>query len=542
MPLSGETKPDGATTTALDLLRKVEKPAIHNVILPAAITDQIEATKIKLAAVYKLMEEILQPGVDYDVIKGTKKPTLLKPGAEVLAQAFSLTEKYSVLLHTAELDRTPPFIQWSVQCDLHHRETGNHVGQGVGAANAYEDKHLWRWQGRGEDRHRVENGDTMTLDNTLLKMAKKRAFVDAVLTVTGASRLFTQDLEDLGLDQDEDDRKASPNQLDFLRKMSAAKKGLRDDAAILGWVRTQLRKDVSALGDLSHDDASTLLDILLGKTAAGETKAASTGEPAGNTQGGDNPSAKSETRKPSARRGKTDLYPVGQQPVADGQYEIVEAPQSKNDDSRGPYGTCKARLVSKVSEDSPIKVGDTCVFWTSPGDQNTHDALMRAAMGTVIGVKGLLADTKGNVKVTEVKASQAGSSAPKNDGNTHPDTAKAPQAPPTAPAADPTNSEGGQELAADFKVKKAVQVITTERGPVAFVMAALQNGILGSVKEAPKGDYQVWGLTPQNIAKLKALRVGQTFGVIGLLRSNSKTNKADNVRADEITVYEVQAA
>lgn len=541
MPLSGETKPDGSATTALDLLHKVEKPAIQNVALPEAIRDQIEATKIKVAAVYKLMEEILQPGLDYDVIKGTDKPTLLKPGAEILAQAFNLTEEYSVLLHTMELDRTPPFIKWSVQCDLYHRDTTNHVGQGVGAANSYEDKHRWRWQGKGEERHRVENLETPTLDNTLLKMAKKRAFVDAVLTVTGASRLFTQDLEDLGLDPAEDERKASPNQLDFLRKMGAAKKALRDDPAILGWAKTQLHKDVSALGDLSRDDASTLLDILLGKAAAGETKAASTGEPAENTQSGDNPSAKSETRKPSARKGKSDLYPVGQQPAADGQYEVVEAPQSKNDDARGLYATCKVRVVSKVNQDSPAKVGDTCVFWTSPGDQNTHDALMKATMGSVINVKGLLADTKGNVKVTEVKATQAGSSASKNDGNARSDTATAPQAPPTTPTA-PTNSEGGQELAADFKVKKAVQVITTERGPAAYVIAALQNGILGSVKEAPKGDYQVWGLTPGNIAKLKALRVGQTFGVIGVLRSNSKTNKADNVRADEITVYEAQAA
>ncbi|MHB8927800.1 MAG: hypothetical protein ACYC9Q_09125 [Bacillota bacterium] len=538
--MNGETKPDGSTTTALDLLHKVEKPAIHNVALPAAIRDQIEATKIKVAAVYKLMEEILQPGVDYDIIKGTDKPTLLKPGAEILAQAFNLTEEYSVLLHTMELDRTPPFIKWSVQCDLYHRDTENHVGQGVGAANSYEDKHRWRWQGKGEERHRVENAETMTLDNTLLKMAKKRAFVDAVLTVTGASRLFTQDLEDLGLDQDEDDRKASPNQLDFLRKMGAVKKGLRDDLAILSWAKGQLRKDVSALGNLSRDDASTLLDILLGKTVAGETKASPTGEPGGSAPTGDDAPPKSETRKPSGRKTKTDLYPVGQQPVADGQYEVVEAPQSKNDDSRGLYATCKVRVVSKVNEDSPVKVGDTCVFWTSPGDQNTHDALMKASMGSVINVKGLLADTKGNIKVTEVKAAQAPAPAAKSDGNTHHGTASAPQAPPTAPAADP--SEGGQELAADFKVKKAVQVITTERGPVAYVMGALQNGILGSVKEAPKGDYQVWGLTPLNVAKLKALRVGQTFGVIGVLRSNTKTNKADNVRADEITVYEAQAA
>ena len=33
--------------------------------------------------------------------------------------------------------------------------------------------------------------------NTVLKMAKKRALVDAVLTATAASDIFTQDLEDI---------------------------------------------------------------------------------------------------------------------------------------------------------------------------------------------------------------------------------------------------------------------------------------------------------------------------------------------------------
>ena len=32
--------------------------------------------------------------------------------------------------------------------------------------------------------------------NTLLKMAKKRSFVDGILSITGASRIFTQDVED----------------------------------------------------------------------------------------------------------------------------------------------------------------------------------------------------------------------------------------------------------------------------------------------------------------------------------------------------------
>jgi hypothetical protein len=42
----------------------------------------------------------------------------------------------------------------------------------------------------------VDNSDLPDLWNTIIKMARKRAIVDAVLLVTGASALFTQDVAD----------------------------------------------------------------------------------------------------------------------------------------------------------------------------------------------------------------------------------------------------------------------------------------------------------------------------------------------------------
>jgi len=41
------------------------------------------------------------------------------------------------------------------------------------------------------------NMETAELSNTLLKMAKKRALVDATLSATRSSDLFTQDIEDM---------------------------------------------------------------------------------------------------------------------------------------------------------------------------------------------------------------------------------------------------------------------------------------------------------------------------------------------------------
>lgn len=45
--------------------------------------------------------------------------------------------------------------------------------------------------------YRILNPDVIGVDNTLMKMAQKRAFVGATLLATGASEFFTQDTEDM---------------------------------------------------------------------------------------------------------------------------------------------------------------------------------------------------------------------------------------------------------------------------------------------------------------------------------------------------------
>jgi len=47
--------------------------------------------------------------------------------------------------------------------------------------------------------YRILNPDVIGVDNTLMKMAQKRAFVGATLLATGASEFFTQDIEDMDL-------------------------------------------------------------------------------------------------------------------------------------------------------------------------------------------------------------------------------------------------------------------------------------------------------------------------------------------------------
>ena len=98
---------------------------------------------------------------------------------------------------------------------------GATVSEGMGECNSMESKYRWRWVGErdlpaGTDKtklvsqerrsaktgghwtvYRMDNDDIYSQVNTILKMAKKRALVDAALSAGRLSDVFTQDLEDL---------------------------------------------------------------------------------------------------------------------------------------------------------------------------------------------------------------------------------------------------------------------------------------------------------------------------------------------------------
>jgi hypothetical protein len=150
-----------------------------------------------------LIRDALEEGVDYGVIPGTEKPTLYKPGAERLAIAFGCS--ISTVVVSSEVDHDRPtewrkrtgsgvslgVYRFTIRCDLTSRSTGEVVGSGVGCCSSLESKYC--------DRPR-------DLENTVLKMAKKRALVDAVLTTFGLSSRFTQDLEDDNASAEEESR------------------------------------------------------------------------------------------------------------------------------------------------------------------------------------------------------------------------------------------------------------------------------------------------------------------------------------------------
>lgn len=208
---------------------------------------RLTALKSGQDRIRRVQRELMIEDEDFGVIPGTNKPGLFKAGAEKLCQVYGLRASYESVVVLGDGVTTPP-LRVRMLCRLHVGSTdGPVVGEGVGAANSWERKHRYRRRERtcpecgvegsvirgkaeygggflcwakkdgcgakfSDDDERivgqavgdVENGDQFDLENTLLKMAKKRAYVDATLTACAASGLFTQDVEDMKAE----DRKA----------------------------------------------------------------------------------------------------------------------------------------------------------------------------------------------------------------------------------------------------------------------------------------------------------------------------------------------
>ncbi len=182
---------------------------MNNVITLAQSRLPMEEIKDRRKAVLSILNDLMQEGVHYGVIPGTKKPTLYKPGAEMILSTFQLAPEFEVL------DRgTADEIRYVVKTRVTHYPTGVVMGHGLGEASSHEAKYKWRgaiseseWNATPDQRRRLkyESGDQVRkqirtepadMANTILKMAKKRSLTDVTLTVTACSDMFEQDLED----------------------------------------------------------------------------------------------------------------------------------------------------------------------------------------------------------------------------------------------------------------------------------------------------------------------------------------------------------
>lgn len=206
----------------------------------ALLSDQEFELRLAMAAkerdrIAQIQRAVMKDGVDYGVVPGTQKPTLLKPGAEILNRLAGLAPDFEVVREHGD-GVTGPAIRYQIKCRL-LRSDGHVVGTGDGAANSWERKYRYRnaertcpscnrntiikgrqeygggwvcFRKKGGCGEKYEDGDTRIvgqadqmenpdphdLDNTLLKMAEKRAMVAATLIAHAGSGIFSQDLED----------------------------------------------------------------------------------------------------------------------------------------------------------------------------------------------------------------------------------------------------------------------------------------------------------------------------------------------------------
>ena len=180
----------------------------------------LQEMKDWLGQLREFVRSILVPGVDFGTIPGAKKPFLQKPGAEKLCLLYNMAPEFHPIDSDTIRDWTtnPPHIQLAYRCDLIHRPTGTKVGEGSGVCSSWEQKYRYRaewWQGKGEPpandgwkrtktgfRRQTVNEDISDSVNTILKIAQKRAQIDAVLRATATSEFFVQDIEDAPRDEE----------------------------------------------------------------------------------------------------------------------------------------------------------------------------------------------------------------------------------------------------------------------------------------------------------------------------------------------------
>lgn len=181
----------------------------------------------------EFIDRHLKEGVDYGRIQGGKKKPLWKPGAEKLTKFFGLVEDFITLAEEADPDRVVSFdLEAWEEAEKPDEETiAEMVAAGTGRfrnVSGDRDSPRWIWQelvtetgtARGLYRLKLKCvlklpdgtvvgegiGSCSTMEseyirnpreheNTICKMAYKRAHVDGILRTLGISDRFTQDEE-----------------------------------------------------------------------------------------------------------------------------------------------------------------------------------------------------------------------------------------------------------------------------------------------------------------------------------------------------------
>lgn len=204
----GNIEPLEGTKNAIE---RAEMNVPHNLMFDAESTEFKPETKPVTASgargltveeaksfddeMNRFIDAVLIAGVDYGIIPNCKKPTLLKSGAEKILNYLGLIARTEISNRVE--DYNIGFFSYEAKVYLIDYN-GVVKGEGIGITNTREGKYA------------KTNG--YAVQNTVLKMAKKRALVDAALNVGNLSARFTQDVEDMNIEPDSTGGK-NPEQL-----------------------------------------------------------------------------------------------------------------------------------------------------------------------------------------------------------------------------------------------------------------------------------------------------------------------------------------
>jgi len=227
-----KTKQPGVPTMSEEMaVVNQASTAVQMALTPKDVTDQVQL-------IQQVMKDCMTKDEHFGTIPGCgKKEILFKSGAEKLSLIFKFAPSYDV--KRSDYDKF--HREYEVVCTITHIPTQNIMAQGVGACSTMEGKYKFRqgdkeitsnpvpreyWDVRKKDPaaaqkmiggagfgtkktddgqwmitkgggEKVEHDNPADYWNTCLKMAKKRAYVDAMLSATAASDIFTQDIEDM---------------------------------------------------------------------------------------------------------------------------------------------------------------------------------------------------------------------------------------------------------------------------------------------------------------------------------------------------------
>jgi len=203
---------------------------------PALTLAIIETEKEQRELLMRFIDTQMVIDTDYGVIPGTKKRTLLKPGAEKLTNLFRCAPRFTIIDKIENWETG--LFHYQFKCEIESIESGQVVAEGFGSCSTHESKY---WE-RQEDRKcpacgkatikkskkrdidppnfipgwycwskiggcgeqfthddpsvndqivgKIKNPDIFDCINTVLKMAKKRAHVDATFPLARCSDLF----------------------------------------------------------------------------------------------------------------------------------------------------------------------------------------------------------------------------------------------------------------------------------------------------------------------------------------------------------------